>query len=427
MLLIYSKESSPRLQYICKFIFEEILGIAYSLTTHAESFATHDGARINYNEIYKDNTYNIEPHSLLFETAITGQKIECKGAAENIRFFCSSGADHSFDIFAASFYLLSRYEEYLPHNKDYYGRYAHQNSIAHQMDFVKIPLVNFWIADLKKNLQQCFPELLFPEKNFSFFPTYDIDMAWSYKEKGWARNIAGFIKSPAADRLFVLGGSKKDPYDCYDFLDRLHEEHHVSPLYFFLAAKKNGEYDKHILPTNPAMNALINRHVNKYEIGLHPSWQSNEAPHLLTEEKTTLETITGKSVSASRQHYIKFDLPHTYERLVATGITDDYSMGYGSINGFRASVASPFRWFNLLQNEITALCIHPFCFMDANCFYEEGLSAQESFTELKEFYYSCKKINGKLITVFHNNFLGTDKKFSGWKDLYSNFISQVQL
>ena len=64
--------------------------------------------------------------------------------------------------------------------------------------------------------------------------------------------------------------------------------------------------------------------------------------------------------------------------------------------------------------------------MDANCFYEQKLIIEESFTELMNFYHSCKKVNAPFITIFHNNFLGTDKMFKGWKDLYVKFISQLQ-
>ena len=112
--------------------------------------------------------------------------------------------------------------------------------------------------------------------------------------------------------------------------------------------------------------------------------------------------------------------------LIDAGIEKDYSMGYGSINGFRASVASSFFWYDLAKEKITGLRIYPFCFMDANSFYEQHQDASQSQEEL--FYYLdiCKKVNGLLITIFHNNFLGNDKQFAGWKELYSRFISQVQ-
>jgi len=62
-------------------------------------------------------------------------------------------------------------------------------------------------------------------------------------------------------------------------------------------------------------------------------------------------------ITQSRQHYIRFNLPEGYQRLIAAGITDDYSMGYGSVNGFRASVASSFYWYDL-EKEVLSLIKH---------------------------------------------------------------------
>ena len=100
-------------------------------------------------------------------------------------------------------------------------------------------------------------------------------------------------------------------------------------------------------------------------------------------------------------------------------------MGYGSINGFRASVASSFNWFNLETNEETNLCIHPFCFMDANSHYEQKQTAQQSFDEVMQYYKICAAVGGTLITIFHNNFLGTSKEFEGWSSMYEQFLAQI--
>ncbi len=427
MLLIYSTQTTTRLQYICKFIFEEILGTAYSLTTHKESFEEYAGSKINYsNNRFSKNYFQLKPHLLLFEENIRQQNIACFGEGENKVFFTTEAGDYPFDIFAAAFYLISRYEEYLPHAKDIYGRYAHGNSLAFKENFLHIPLVNYWIKSFAEKLRAEFPGLIFKEQHFTFLPTYDIDIAWSYKQKGFLRNIGGFIKSPSADRIASLLAIKQDPYDSYTFLDGIHTLNTLTPLYFFLMANKNGLYDKNILPDNKAMQQLIKAHAGKYNIGLHPSWQSYDTKKKIEQEKKTLENIAEKKITSSRQHYIKLNIPETYQQLILTGITADYSMGYGSINGFRASIASSFFWYDLSSEKITTLRIHPFCFMDANCFYEQKLSVAESYDELMHYFMECKKVFGTLITIFHNNFLGTDKIFSGWKELYSTFISQVQ-
>lgn len=425
MLLILAHQSSARLQYICKFIFAETFGLSYSITIDQNGFESYEGPKINYSKLNFPEAYHIIPHTLLFEKGTAQQNIDCTFEKETVTFFNTPGADHSFDIFSASFYLISRYEEYLPYTQDMYGRYAHENSLAHKEGFLHVPLVNFWLKRLKEKLSGRFPSLKFKSQNFKFLPTYDIDIAWSYKEKGILRNSAGFVKKPSWERLATLFGNNKDPYDSYDFLNALHDENKLKPLYFFLVAKENGRYDKNILPVNKAMKQLIREHAGKYNIGLHPSWKSKDGIQILQNEKNILEAISNAEINSSRQHYIKFALPVTYQHLIKSGITDDYSMGYGSINGFRASVASSYLWYDLSQEKKTTLRIHPFCFMDANCFYEEKLSVDDSYKELLHFYDTCKKVSGTLITVFHNNFLGTDKKFGGWKDLYLRFIAQL--
>ena len=425
MLLIYTPNPTIRLQYICKFIFEEILCTSYSLTFDEGSFIQHEGNKINYSHKNITNVFQIEPHEILFETDIKERVINCFDYKNTKAFFKTENSDYAFDFFAACFYLITRYEEYLPHTKDMYGRYAHQNSIAFKEGFLNKPIINIWLSDFKKVLHDYFPDIIFKEKSFSYLPTYDIDMAWLTKEKGLVRNIGGFFKNPSMEKFTSFFKNDKDPYDCYDFLDELHKKYNLDPIYFFLVAKENGIYDKNILPDNQAMQLLIKSHAEKYTVGIHPSWKSYDGEDKVEEEIKTLENIATIKVEHSRQHYIKLTLPETYNRLISLGIYNDYSMGYGTTNGFRASVASSFFWFNIETNKITKLRIHPFCFMEANSHYEQKLNVEEAYKELLYYYETCKNIKGNLTTIFHNNFLGTSKEFVGWRELYEKFISAV--
>lgn len=425
-MLIYAHQTSSRLQYICKFIFGEQLGIGYSLTIDSESFKQHEGPKINYSDLEMEpGIFTLRNHPLLFEKDIRQQEINCFDHKDNKAFFKTGNGDYPFDILAASFYLMSRYEEYLPHKKDAYGRYAHENSLAYKEGFLHTALINRWLDDFAKTLQAKFPEQTITRTKFSFTPSYDIDIAWSYRNKGIWRNIGGFLKKPSLSRLAVLMRLKKDPFDVYAYLKQIHDQHNLDPIYFFLVATKNAKYDKNISPYQHAMWQLMKNHSRKYEIGLHPSYSSNDNPELIKKEKHILETATNKTIEASRQHYIKQHFPNTYEQLIAAGITHEYSMGYGSINGFRASVASPFYWYNLKNDESTKLRVHPFCFMDANSFYEQKQDAKRSLEELKTYYEECKAVGGQMISIFHNSFLGTDPLYDGWHDMYDEFISQL--
>lgn len=430
MVLIYSNIISSRLQYICSFIFKDLMNVDFELTIDCEAFKHYSGPKINYSDTkITTEEFHIQNDSLLFEQKIKKQPIECFTENNNKAFFKTETGDLPFDIFAASFYLISRYEEYLPHEKDMYGRFDCEKSLAYQEGFLNLPLINIWVNDFAEILKIKY-SIFNPQKSiFNFKPTYDIDMAFSYKHKGLFRNIGGFLKSPSAERIKVLTGAAKDPFDAYAWLDNLHEQFNLQPIYFFLMAEKNGPYDKNILPHKEAMRKLIKQHAKKYSIGLHPSWQSGDNKSLLKKEKEQLIAMITSAESVptpSRQHYIRFNLPEGYQRLITAGLIDDYSMGYGSINGFRASIASSFFWYDLEKEAETNLRIHPFCFMDANSFYEQQQNAAETSDELLHYLAVCKAVNATLITIWHNNFLGTANQFTGWAAMYEKFIAQVR-
>ena len=428
MIIIYTPVITARLQYTCSFIFNELMGCAYELITDEAGFGNFDGFKINYsNSLQFRQALTIQPQGLLHQADISAQPIECFEYNGNKAFFKTQQGNYPFDIFAATFYLLSRYEEYLPHTKDIYGRYAHENSLAFKEGFLKQPLINSWVNNFVKTIEVFGATFhvrlpLFAGTAFTIVPTYDIDIAYTYKHKGFWRNAGGFIKQPAVERIQVLIGNKKDPFDCYEWLHQLHTIQQLQPIYFFLVSQKNGLFDKNILPLHSAMKQLIKSHAEKYDIGVHPSWQSGDDENLLQQELKELKNIAAKSITSSRQHFIRFSLPQGYQRLTDAGITDDYSMGYGSINGFRASVAVPFYWFNLHTGQLTTLRVHPFCYMETNSFYEQHFTAVQALEEMNYYYTLCKKVNGTFCCIWHNQFLGTDKMFAGWKEIYDQFI-----
>jgi len=431
-MILFSENITNRLRYACDFIGNEILNEPIHVTSNKSDFSSSKEARINYSrQGITEKELHIVPHTILFESDIKPQQIQCKLINGNKAFFASNDGNFPFDIFAAAFYLLSRYEEYLPHEKDEYGRFWHKQSLAWREGFLHLPLVNIWLEDLKSYLRDKFPSLQFHRKTFKFIPTYDIDIAWKYKHKGWVRNVGGGVKSAmngkwslVNERIAVLSNNRKDPFESYEWLDALHLYCRMKPYYFFLLAENPKGYDKNISPSNRQLQQLISYHASRDKVGIHPSWQSGDNPKLLKEEIGWMEFIIGRQPTHSRHHYLRFELPASFEELIAAGIEKDFSMGYGTVNGFRASVASSFKWFNLPKNEITPLIIFPFCFMDANAYFEQKLTAQAAFTELMQFYQEVKKVNGMLITIWHNNFLGTEKDFEPWKKVYELFLKE---
>lgn len=430
-MFVYSHTVSARLHYVINFLShyyrQQII-----LLTDASAFAASAGAKINYSsENIFEGAVWVQPSGLLFEEGVKNKNPQCYRHADGYIAFFSSEGMMGFDLFSALFYLLTRYEEYLPHEADSYGRYAHQNSLAFKEGFLHQPLVNIWLEALRKLIETKWEKRMHLPQ-FSFLPTYDIDMAWSYSHKGFLRNAGGLAKSVlVADvsavkmRASVLAGFKPDPYNAYDWMDALHHRYGTEPAYFFHVGQRRNKYDKNIPTGNKAFRQLVKTTSKKYKVGLHPSWHSGDEHQYLEIEKDVLEKMVDKPIAASRQHYIRFSMPDTFRRLVHAGIKEDFSMGYPTINGFRASVAFPFYWYDLEKEEQSELLVHPFCFMDANSHFELHHTPQQALEEMLQFYEAVKKVSGVLCTLWHNTFLGTDPLFKGWREVYEIFIKKV--
>ncbi|MGQ0740173.1 MAG: polysaccharide deacetylase family protein [Bacteroidota bacterium] len=444
-MVIFTQSITPRLRYICDFIGTQLTGQPAKLTDKQEEFIHADGPGINYSpaKLTQDEVW-ISPHPLLFETGVREQATSCFEWNQQKVFFKTEG-DFPFDLFAAIFYLLSRYEEYLPHKKDMYGRYAHENSLAYREDFLSQPLVNLWLQEFMKVLAHKFSGIEFHKKNFSFEPTYDIDEAFCYRHKAWWRTLGGYARSVSRgqwqevkQRRNVLKRKQQDPYDSFDWIKELHSVHHYLDAYiFFLVAEKTGRYDKNIFPFKEPMREIIEKFSGgspllknagseqHFYVGVHPSWQSGDNPRLLKKEIDTIFELSENAFFGSRQHFIRFTFPETFRQLSEAGILDDYSMGYGSINGFRASVASDFYWYDLKSEKKSNLRLHPFCYMDANSFFEQKYSPQQALEEMLGYFNTIKSVNGTMITIWHNSFLGTHSRFTGWREVYREFVRKI--
>lgn len=427
-ILLYSTQISPRLSYIIDF-FSKQINAEIVITSDVDLFKSSDAIKINYSAVpVTQQELWLQPHSLLFENNIQNQKINCF-LWNNLKVFFQTGGDIPFDIFAATFYLLSRYEEYLPHEKDMYGRYAHTNSLAYKEKFLHLPLINVWLQQFQKSLNQKFPAFTIHHLPFTFLPTYDIDIAYAYRNHPFLKNTFGLVKDLGTanfnnyfQRFFSMIGLSGDPFNTYQWLDGLHTKYSLHPCYFFLLAEKRKGYDKNLSPHTNAMKGLIKSHDEKYNIGIHPSWQSGDDENILKKEISILKNITGKAVTISRQHYIRMTLPQTYRTLIENRINDDYSMGYGSINGFRASVASSFYWYDLEKEQQTSLEIFPFCFMEANSYFEQHYAAEQAAEELQQYHDVVKSVGGELITIFHNHFVTEQKEWLPWRNMYAEFL-----
>lgn len=433
---VWAAQDSPRLRYVLDWLLGERLGLAYTIT-HDKTVANAATCCIAYG--WLENAVSIHASSLLWETDAKAHPIHCAEwqGLYTLYFDASSPCDIQFDMLAGIFYLLTRYEEYLPFTPDKHGRYPAQQSVLYPV--LERPVVDEWVEAFRTFLEQVW-NCAIPRNPFSYQPTYDIDIAWSYRFKGLSRTIGAALRDVAArnwkkfnQRFRVLQAKEADPYDSFIWIFTQHMDGNPPPLYFVLAALKPSSFDKNISPLHPRMTSMIRALAEGGTIGMHPSYYSNVKPQRFYEEKRVVESITQKPVTMSRQHFIRLRFPDTYNRLMEAGIINDYSMGYSTTFGFRAGTGCSFLWYDLTVDEDlppgkdgrTELRVHPFAFMDSTARYDLGLSAGDAFDRLRIMASKLHACGGKLVTVMHNFSLGTDEEWKGWRKEYERFLHDI--
>ncbi|HWY10516.1 MAG TPA: polysaccharide deacetylase family protein [Bacteroidia bacterium] len=431
-VLIYSVKSSPRLKYILNIILKDVLGLDFVITQNPVQFEQSESAKINYSlqKFIKDGI-KVVPVSLLFEYGIKDHLIEVHSHKDYAKLFFKTHGDLQFDILAASFWLLTRYEEYLPFKQDKYNRFDVKNSLAFQYDFIEVPLVNLWIEQFKKLLIIKFPGLKFKQHKFSYISTIDIDNAYKFKYKGVMREAGGYLKSIVTrnfqeikERTAVILNKKPDPFDSYDFLLETQRKNNLNVLYFFLLGDY-GVNDKNHPANNKDFKILIKHLADYAKIGIHPSYKSNYNLKQLKIEVNRLANITHADVKNSRQHFAILKFPETYLALLQAGITADYSMGYGNYNGFRASFCIPYNWYDLDSEQETPLIIHPFCIIETTLRFTNKATGETAMQFAKPIIDEVQKYNGELVTIIHNDTMGSVSEWKGWKEVYENIVKEA--
>lgn len=429
MILVYSTRITNRLRFAFKVIFKEVLLSEVEFTSDIERFKAFNGVRISYTTHKIDSEIHFLSKPLLFETGIKDQDLsifEYKGVKCFYPTLRTSALP--FDPFASAFYMTSRYEEYLPNIHDKYGRYEARESIATQHSFLQVPVVNWWAEFVKEIILKHYPDFTFPEKKYQFISTLDIDNAYAYLEKGLVRTVGAYVRSlgkldfkEVAERTKVLLGLQQDPYDTYEFQKEIHQLYNIKTIYFFLLADY-GLNDKNVPVESVKFKSLIKSIADYSDVGIHPSFASNDHPEKLEKEIKRLSRVINREITKSRQHFLKLLLPDTYRHLIDLDITDDYTMGYASEIGFRAGIANSFNFYDIDLEIETRLRIHPFCLMDATFKYYLKVEPKDVIGLITPMVNEVKKLNGNLITLWHNESLSESKTWEGWRYVYEDII-----
>jgi len=345
--------------------------------------------------------------------------IEPRGAAQVIH----------YDILGLTYWMLARVEEIGRTDLDNFNRFPASSSHAYKYGYLDRPVVDEWLHLLGQVIERQWPAVKLKRHNFRIQVSHDVDEPSLYAFKSWktiGRIMAGhllkrgdpkaffnapYVKIATRDRLI-----KQDPYNTFDWLMNISEEHGLRSAFYFMCGRTDPAHDADYELEHPAIRNLMNRiHERGHELGLHPSYGTYQRPELLKAEAERLKRVCEEEGAeqfqwGGRMHYLRWQQPTTMRAWADAGMDYDSSLGYADCAGFRCGTCYQYPAYDASRQEQLDLRIRPLIAMECSVIDQGymglgiGPEAEREFLKLKE---RCQLVNGCFGLLWHNSYFPT--------------------
>lgn len=327
------------------------------------------------------------------------------------------------DLFAGLFFMLTRWEEALPVEKDLHGRFPASEAMIVKAGFILRPVVDEYAALMRgwlKALSYPVPE---HRSDYKVVPSCDVDMPYYWRSKPLWKSLGGRLLKhwnvfetvkDYREYTGVATGNAKDPFDTFEYLMDLGEKNGCRFQFNFIGGG-NTKFEDYYPINDPFITGLMSSIKSRgHHIGLHPSYDTYTDAKMIAIEKQAVEQTAGMSISSSRQHYLRFAVPETWRALSEAGMTEDSTMGYAAEPGFRCGTCKPFFVFDIHAREQLSLIERPMLIMDVSFRMYKQLSITQSIALCEEIKAQVKKHQGELVILWHNSSLSQVDGWEGW-------------
>lgn len=331
------------------------------------------------------------------------------------------------DFVASAYFLLSRYEELLNPERDGHGRFPGKASVPYKNHFLDRPIVDEYSRWLRNHIQgSTLKQTIQKSRNHKIsclYLTHDVDHPFETRGLiGRFRDVASnlirrhkFSLKPIAD--YLLGRSNPDCFDWilefdHSIVGHASDKEAVIPLYFILA-REDGDIRDNWYLKDKRWPGLLAR-FRKYDVtlGLHTSYAAGGNMSTVQEDVTCLANHLTHSPSHpltlyARHHFLRMTDPSDFRYLESAGVTDDFSVGYADVAGFRVGTCRPYRWIDPRTGVIGKLVIHPMTIMECTLDGANYMGLTES--EARDYSYKLidrvAEYGGECVLLWHNTSL----------------------
>lgn len=323
------------------------------------------------------------------------------------------------DLIASTYFLISRYEEMVRRDvRDVHGRFPGKESLPYRAGFIDRPLVEEYGKLLRAQLRDICCDISDPIKRIQkVFLTHDVDQIAHFRTiRGVLGGFLRGIKRPKEGQKALrsyFGGLRFDPWYTFPWmfkqdndLKQVIGEERCEAVTFIRAGGGKRKEDKPIANLFlPDFQTLL-RYCRKKNItiGLHASYEAGISPELISKEKKALDKISKTNTTYNRNHYLDSREPEDMQAIIDAGLTDDFTLGYADMAGFRLGTCRPVRWINPKTRQLSSLTLHALAIMDSSLSDKRYmyLNAHDAYQYCVQLIDSVENYNGELVLLWHN-------------------------
>jgi hypothetical protein len=341
------------------------------------------------------------------------------------------------DVLGTAFFMLTRYEEIAVGQRDQYGRFPAASSAASREGVLGRPIVDEAVERLWEQLRRAWPRLQRKPRSYEVVLTHDVDdplATLQHTPRDVVRQLGGDLVRRRDGRLAarrvrsLLGDRGRDPNNTFDLLMDVSERHGLRSAFYFLAHRDERPRTGPYLFEDAWVRGLIGRIARRgHEIGVHPSFPTYLDAELTRAELERLKRVAEaegveQDAWGGRQHYLRWANPDTWRNWEAAGLAYDATLAYSEAVGFRTGTCHAYRVFDLRARRTLDLREEPFQVMDVTLLSSMALSLDAAREETLQIAAQCRRHEGRLGILWHNNTLLRSAREQQW---YAELIEAV--
>lgn len=430
-ITVWIQSPDPKARYALDQLLVVMLGWSVRFVTNPEELDPRRGPCIVYGAKGFDGALRIHPNGWLRIgrlPPIEPDHLELDGVPV---LFPVSDGHLAFDIVAAAFFMLARFEEWAGLPEDAHGRPVTSSMHAARHGYLGRPVVDEWALLLAEKWRSIDPRVPEPIRTYRQVATVDLDNGFKYLGRSWWRTLGAWSRDllranwdDAWERIQVLVGRVPDPFILDDKVLHTLTSNAERSIAFVLTADR-GKWDHAVAVEHPAYEMALRRLAGRMEVGVHPSYRSSDTEGLTESERDRLSRVIESEVSLSRQHFLRFRTPGTFRTAIDLGIREEHSMGCHDQLGFRAGTCTPYTWYDLDKDAPTSLIIHPFCVMDNTLRVKLGLDPAQAVEEVRPIIESVRKVRGTFTGLWHESYLARTGGNRPWREGILRIIEEA--